>query len=103
MSVWLISLMVLFVFIIIPANNQTTLFIKATGILISTVIMIATHDWVGTYEILNELMKSFQEWLLVKSDGDEKTASAYLYMSLAILSQPFILGGYALYKKFRGY
>ncbi|ACX80370.1 hypothetical protein D11S_2297 (plasmid) [Aggregatibacter actinomycetemcomitans D11S-1] len=46
-------------------------------------------------------MKSFYEWLLVKSNGDEKTASAYFYMSLVILSQPFILGGYALYKKFR--
>ena len=103
MSIWLISLMAVFVFITIPANNQTTLYIKTTGILISTVIMIATYDWVGTYEVFNELMKSFYEWLLVKSNGDEKTASAYLYMFLVILSQPFILGGYALYKKFIDY
>lgn len=60
-----------------------------------------SFDWVRTYETLNELLKSFYEWLLVKSNGDEKTASAYLYTSLVILSQPFILGGYALYKKFR--
>ena len=48
-------------------------------------------------------MQSFYEWLLVKSEGDEKAASAYFYMFLVILSQPFILGGYALYKKFRDY
>ena len=101
MSVWLISVMAVFIFIIIPAHNQTTLYIKIVGILISNVIMIATNDWVGTYEALNKLMKSFYEWLLVKSNGDEKTASAYFYMSLVILSQPFILGGYALYKKLR--
>lgn len=101
MSVWLISVMAVFIFIIIPAHNQTTLYIKIVGILISTVIMIATNDWVGAYEALNELMESLYKWLLVKSNGDEKTASAYFYMFLVILSQPLILGGYALYKKFR--
>lgn len=98
---WMIGLMAWIVFIIIPAKNQTTLYIKIVGILISTLIMVSTFDWIRTYEALNGLMKSFYEWLLVKSNGDEKTASAYFYMSLVILSQPFVLGGYALYKKFR--
>ena len=103
MDMWTIGLIAWIIFIIIPAHNQTTLYIKIVGILISVLIMVSTFDWIKTYEALNELMKSFYEWLLVKSNGDEKTASAYLYMSLVILSQPFILGGYALYKKFRGY
>ena len=103
MDMWTIGLIAWIIFIIIPAHNQTTLYIKIVGILISVLIMVSTFDWIRTYEALNELMKSFYEWLLVKSNGDEKTASAYLYMSLVILSQPFILGGYALYKKFRGY
>ena len=89
------------IFIVIPAHNQTTLYIKIVGILISSLIMFSTFDWVKTYEALNELMKSFYEWLLVKSNGDEKAASAYLYMFLVILSQPFILGGYTLHKKLR--
>lgn len=101
MDIWTIGLIACIIFIIIPAHNQTTLYIKIVGILISNLIMLSTFDWVKTYEALNELMKSFHEWLLIKSNGDEKTASAYLYMSLVILSQPFILGGYALYKKFR--
>ncbi|WP_044115903.1 hypothetical protein [Aggregatibacter actinomycetemcomitans] len=101
MDMWMIGLMAWAIFIIIPAKNETTLYIKIIGILISTLIMVSTFDWIRTYEALNELMKSFYEWLLVKSNGDEKTASAYFYMSLVILSQPFILGGYALYKKFR--
>lgn len=101
MDTWTIGLIAWIIFIIIPAHNQTTLYIKIVGILISALIMLSTFDWARTYETLNELMKSFHEWLLVKSNGDEKTASAYLYMSLVILSQPFILGGYALYKKFR--
>ena len=83
------------------AQNQTTLYIKIVGILISSLIMFSTFDWAKTYETLNEVMKSFYEWLLIKSDGDEETASAYLCVSLVILSQPFILGGYALHKKLR--
>ena len=65
--------------------------------------MYSNLDWARTYEALNELIKSSYDWLLVKSNGDEKTASAYFYTFLVILSQPFILGGYALYKKFRDY
>ncbi len=103
MDIWTIGLMAWVIFIVIPAHNQTTLYIKIVGILISTLIMVSTFDWIRTYEALDELMKSFYEWLLVKSEGDEKAASAYFYMFLVILSQPFILGGYALYKKFRDY
>lgn len=101
MDMWTIGLITWVIFIIIPDHNQTTLYIKIVGILISILIMFSTFDWARTYETLNELLKSFYEWLLVKSNGDEKTASAYLYTSLVILSQAFILGGYALYKKFR--
>lgn len=101
MDMWTIGLIAWFIFIIIPAHNQTTLYIKIVGVLISSLIMYSDLDWARTYEALDELMKSFYEWLLVKSGGDEKTARAYLYMFLVILSQPFILGGYALYKKFR--
>ena len=100
---WMIGLMAWAIFIIIPAKNETTLYIKIIGILISTLIMVSTFDWIRTDDALDELMKSFYEWLLVKSGGDEKTARAYLYTFLVILSQPFILGGYALYKKFRDY
>ncbi|KAL1010327.1 hypothetical protein [Haemophilus influenzae] len=101
MYIWTLGLIAWFIFIIIPAHNQTTLYIKIVGVLISSLIMYSNLDWARTYEALNELMKSSYDWLLVKSGGDEKTASAYFYMSLVILSQPFILGGYALYKKFR--
>lgn len=101
MDIWTIGLIAWIIFIIIPAHNQTTLYIKTVGILISILIMLSTFDWARTYEALNELIKSFYDWLLVKSGGDEKTASAYFYMSLVILSQPFILGSFALYKKFR--
>lgn len=103
MDIWTLGLIAWFIFIIIPAHNQTTLYIKIVGVLISSLIMYSTLDWARTYEALNELMKSFYDWLLVKSDGDEKTARTYLSMFLVILSQPFILGGYALYKKFRDY
>ena len=103
MYIWTLGLIAWFIFIIIPAHNQTTLYIKIVGVLISSLIMYSNLDWARTYEALNELMKSSYDWLLVKSGGDEKTASAYFYMSLVILSQPFILGGYALYKKFRDY
>lgn len=101
MDMWMMGLTACIIFIVIPAHNQTTLYIKIVGILISSLIMFSTFDWVKTYEALNELMKSFYEWLLVKSNGDEKAASAYLYMFLVILSQPFILGGYTLHKKLR--
>ena len=101
MDMWTIGLIAWIIFIIIPASNETTLYIKIVGILISTLIMVSTFDWIRAYEALDELMKSFYEWLLVKSEGDEKIASTYFYTSLVILSQPFILGGYALYKKFR--
>ena len=103
MDMWTIGLVAWIIFIIIPAHNQTTLYIKIVGILFSALILASTFDWIRTYEALDELMKSFYEWLLVKSGGDEKTARAYLYTFLVILSQPFILGGYALYKKFRDY
>jgi hypothetical protein len=101
MDIWMMGLTACIIFIVIPAHNQTTLYIKIVGILISSLIMFSTFDWAKTYEALNELMKSFYEWLLVKSNGDEKAASAYLYMFLVILSQPFILGGYTLHKKLR--
>lgn len=103
MDTWTLGLIAWFIFIIIPAHNQTTLYIKIVGVLISSLIMYSNLDWARTYEALNELIKSFYDWLLVKSNGDEKTASAYFYTFLVILSQPFILGGYALYKKFRDY
>ena len=83
------------------SSQSNDLYIKIVGILISSLIMFSTFDWAKTYETLNEVMKSFYEWLLIKSDGDEETASAYLCVSLVILSQPFILGGYTLYKKLR--
>ncbi len=101
MDMWMMGLTACIIFIVIPAHNQTTLYIKIVGILISSLIMFSTFDWAKTYETLNEVMKSFYEWLLIKSDGDEETASAYLCVSLVILSQPFILGGYALHKKLR--
>lgn len=101
MDIWMMGLTACIIFIVIPANNQTTLYIKIVGILISSLIMFSTFDWAKTYEALNELIKSFYEWLLIKSNGDEKAASAYLYMFLVILSQPFILGGYTLHKKLR--
>lgn len=103
MDTWTLGLIAWFIFIIIPAHNQTTLYIKIVGVLISSLIMYSNFDWARTYEALNELIKSSYDWLLVKSNGDEKTASAYFYTFLVILSQPFILGGYALYKKFRDY
>ncbi|HHF6610648.1 hypothetical protein [Haemophilus influenzae] len=103
MDTWTLGLIAWFIFIIIPAHNQTTLYIKIVGVLISSLIMYSNLDWARTYEALNELIKSSYDWLLVKSNGDEKTASAYFYTFLVILSQPFILGGYALYKKFRDY
>lgn len=101
MDMWMIGLMAWIIFMTIPALDKATLYFKIVGVLIYILIMFSTFDWVRTYETLNELLKSFYEWLLVKFNGDEKTASAYLYTSLVILSQPFILGGYALYKKFR--
>lgn len=101
MDMWMMGLTACIIFIVIPAQNQTTLYIKIVGILISSLIMFSTFDWAKTYETLNEVMKSFYEWLLIKSDGDEETASAYLCVSLVMLSQPFILGGYTLYKKLR--
>ena len=103
MDTWTLGLIAWFIFIIIPAHNQTTLYIKIVGVLISSLIMYSNLDWARTYEALNELIKSSYDWLLVKSNGDETTASAYFYTFLVILSQPFILGGYALYKKFRDY
>lgn len=103
MDTWTLGLIAWFIFIIIPAHNQTTLYIKIVGVIISSLIMYSNLDWARTYEALNELIKSSYDWLLVKSNGDEKTASAYFYTFLVILSQPFILGGYALYKKFRDY
>lgn len=72
MDMWTIGLIAWIIFIIIPANNETTLYIKIVGILISTLIMVSTFDWIRAYEALDELMKSFYEWLLVKSEGDEK-------------------------------
>ena len=101
MYIWTLGLIAWILFVIIPAHNQTTLYIKIVGVLISSLIMYSYIDWARTYEALNELMESFYDWLLVKSGGDKKTASAYLYMFLVVLSQPFILIGYDLYKKFR--
>ena len=40
MDIWTIGLMAWVIFIVIPANNQTTLYIKIVGILISTLIMV---------------------------------------------------------------
>ena len=65
--------------------------------------MASTFDWIRTYEALDELMKSSYDWLLVKSDGDEKTARTYLYIFLVVLLQLFIFVGYDLYKKSRDY
>ena len=103
MDIWTIGLISWVIFIIIPANNQTTLYIKIVGISISTLTMVSTIDWTRAYETLNELMKSFYEWLLVKLDGDERIAKTYFYIFLVILSQPFILGSYSLYKNFKQY
>ena len=82
MYIWTLGLIAWFIFIIIPAHNQTTLYIKIVGVLISSLIMYSNLDWARTYEALNELMKSSYDWLLVKSDGDEKTARTYLYIFL---------------------
>lgn len=103
MDMWTIGLVAWIIFIIIPAHNQTTLYIKIVGVLISSLIMYSNLDWARTYEALNELMKSSYDWLLVKSDGDEKTARTYLYIFLVVLLQLFIFVGYDLYKKFRNY
>lgn len=44
MDMWTIGLILWIIFIIIPAHNQTTLYIKIVGILISALIMASTFD-----------------------------------------------------------
>jgi hypothetical protein len=50
MDTWTIGLILWIIFIIIPAHNQTTSYIKIVGILISALIMASTFDWIRTYE-----------------------------------------------------
>jgi hypothetical protein len=114
MDTWTIGLILWIIFIIIPAHNQTTSYIKIVGILISALIMASTFDWIRTYEALDELMKSFYEWLLVKSylnegvnwlliktDGDRIQAKIYFTMILVIAMQPIILGSFWLLKRYK--
>ncbi|WP_242680837.1 hypothetical protein [Pasteurella multocida] len=103
METKLIAIIFWFIFLLIPANNQTTLYIKIIGLLSSCLIIILSADWSGFKEAVYSSLISLQEWILIKADGDQAKANGYFITFLFIAMQPIILGGFWLYKKTRTY
>ena len=89
------------IFLLIPANNQTTSYIKIIGLLASGSITLLNSDWAKFVELLNVSIDNFYEWVLMKADGDEAKAINYLAISSFVAMQPIIFVFFYFYRKTR--
>ena len=95
------ALIVLWIFLLIPPNNETTAYIQVIGSVISCSILLLNINWVEVKELVELYLKEFGDWLLIKTDGDRTQANIYFTMILVIAMQPIILGGFWLLKLYK--
>lgn len=101
MDIQIIALVVLFIFLLMPPNNETTAYIQVIGSLISCSILLLNIDWVEVKELVELYLKECVDWLLIKTDGDRTLAKTYFIMILVVVMQPIILGGFWLLKRYK--
>lgn len=101
MDIQIIALVVLFIFLLMPPNNETTAYIQVIGSLISCSILLLNIDWVEVKELVELYLKECVDWLLIKTDGDRTLAKTYFTMILVVAMQPIILGGFWLLKRYK--
>lgn len=101
MDIQIIALVVLFIFLLMPPNNETTAYIQVIGSLISCSILLLNIDWVEVKELVELYLKECVDWLLIKTDGDRTLAKTYFIMILVVAMQPIILGGFWLLKRYK--
>ena len=95
------ALIVLWIFLLIPPNNETTAYIQVIGSAISCSILLLNIDWVEVNELVKSYLNECFNWLLIKTDGDRTLAKTYFIMILVIAMQPIILGGFGLLKLYK--
>lgn len=95
------ALIVLWIFLLIPPNNETTAYIQVIGSVISCSILLLNIDWVEVNELVKSYLNECVNWLLIKTDGDRTLAKTYFIMILVIAMQPIILGGFWLLKIYK--
>lgn len=101
MDIQIIALIIFFIFLLIPPNNETTSYIQVMGLLISGSIFLLNIDWVEVKELVELYLNECVNWLLIKTDGDRTQAKIYFTIILVIAMQPIILGGFWLLKRYK--
>lgn len=95
------ALIVLWIFLLIPPNNETTAYIQVIGSVISCSILLLNINWVEVKELVELYLKECLDWLLIKTDGDRTQANIYFTIILVIAMQPIILGSFWLLKLYK--
>ena len=101
MDIQIIALIIFFIFLLIPPNNETTSYIQVIGLAISCSIFLLNIDWVELNELVKSYLNEGVNWLLIKTDGDRIQAKIYFTMILVIAMQPIILGCFWLLKRYK--
>lgn len=95
------ALIILFIFLLIPPNNETTAYIQVIGSVISCSILLLNINWAEVKELVELYLKECVDWLLIKTDGDRTQAKIYFTMILVVAIQPIIFGGFWLLKLYK--
>lgn len=98
----ILFLIALIVLSLLPTRSETTAYIKMIMCLFLFFGSLASIDWLSLIEEIRVVMHSFNDWLLVKADGDTKKVSLWVSFIVIIAIQPFIFGFFFLFKKSRG-
>nr|DAD61291.1 MAG TPA: hypothetical protein [Bacteriophage sp.] len=101
MNIQIIALVIYFIFLLIPPNNETTSYIQVIGLAISCSILLLNIDWVEVKELVELYLNECVNWLLIKTDGNRTQAKIYFVIILVIAIQPIILGGFWLLKRYK--
>ncbi len=101
MDIQIIALIIFFIFLLIPPNNETTSYIQVIGLAISCSIFLLNIDWVELNELVKSYLNEGVNWLLIKTDGDRTQAKIYFTIILVIAMQPIILGCFWLLKRYK--
>ncbi|GJI56943.1 hypothetical protein HEMROJRC1_20550 [Rodentibacter sp. JRC1] len=99
MDIQTVAMIFQVIFFLIPANNQTTSYIRIIGLIASSSVILLNADWAKVKELLDVFINNIYEWLLIKADGNQEKANSYFVILTILAIQPIILGIFLFYKK----